>query len=81
MLPQTGVPTCVVEEKRWHLGAAHRCQIKLFYLSEYAVYQQHLTELEASQARLLWEATNQLVATPAIHHVYVGFCAKDLTKR
>ena len=58
-----------MEETRWHLGAAQRCQIKLVFLSEYAVYQPHLTELEASQAHLLWEATNRLVATPAIHHV------------
>ena len=78
MLPQTSVPTYLVAETRWHLGAAHKCQIKLVYLSEYAVFQQHLTELEASQAHLLREATNRLVATPAIHHVSLTVCHRSL---
>ena len=34
-----------MKERRWHLGVAHRCQIKLVYLSEYAEYQLRLTEL------------------------------------
>ena len=70
MLPQTSVPTYLVEETRWHLGAAHRCQIKLVYLSGVRGIPTTPDGARGKPGAFAeGGGPTGFVATPAIHHV------------